>query len=215
MKKPMTRLLTYRSSKSVKVGDQFRSLRLIYRTNTMAGKKWLCICKCLTIKEVYASNLLLGMSGSCGCEQGHKTDGIPKRRIKEYRIWQGIKGRCLNPDNRAWKNYGGRGITICDEWKYSFSAFFQYVGPSPGDEYSIDRYPDNNGNYEPGNVRWATDAQQLRNTRRTHILTLGEKKQCLLDWALETGFTRQTIYNRLAKDLSDEDTLTQPRGQGR
>lgn len=82
----------------------------------------------------------------------------------EYKIWEGIKQRCLNPNERGYPKYGGRGIKVCDEWAASFQAFFDYVGYRPGPEFTIDRI-DNDGNYEPGNVRWATARQQSANQR--------------------------------------------------
>lgn len=81
----------------------------------------------------------------------------------EYRIWSGLKQRCLNPNSPAYKYYGGRGITVHPNWVASFKAFLDDVGPRPSDLHSIDRFPDKNGNYEPGNVRWATMLEQAQN----------------------------------------------------
>lgn len=83
----------------------------------------------------------------------------------EYHAWLAMKGRCLNVKNARYKDWGGRGIAVCGEWIESFEAFLAYVGKRPGRGYSIDRFPDNNGNYEPGNVRWATAKQQRANRR--------------------------------------------------
>jgi len=82
----------------------------------------------------------------------------------EYRIWSSMKRRCLNPKDLGWERYGGRGITVCAEWQASFDAFLAYMGPRPSLAHSIDRI-DNDGNYEPGNVRWATWSQQNANKR--------------------------------------------------
>src|ERR1700689_5454916 len=84
--------------------------------------------------------------------------GMYKTRI--YSIWDGIKQRCYNTNNPNYRYYGGRGIKMYEPWRISFTAFFNYVGEPPSPAYSIDRWPDNNGNYEPGNVRWATKDQQ-------------------------------------------------------
>lgn len=84
----------------------------------------------------------------------------------EYRAWEGLIQRTTNPRHRSWKNYGGRGITVCQSWRDSFEAFFKEIGSRPGPEHSLDRYPDNDGNYEPGNVRWATRAEQEQNKRK-------------------------------------------------
>jgi len=78
------------------------------------------------------------------------------RKEPEYRVWVGMKDRCYNPRNPQWMRWGGRGIKVCDEWRDDFMAFFRYVGKRPSAKHSIDRWPNNDGNYEPGNVRWAT-----------------------------------------------------------
>jgi len=85
--------------------------------------------------------------------------------MSEYNIWKGMKKRCSNPKTPAYKDYGGRGIRVCDEWIKSFTSFFESVGPRPSLEFTLDRI-NNDGNYEPGNVRWATKIQQANNTRR-------------------------------------------------
>ncbi len=84
----------------------------------------------------------------------------------EYRAWYQMIYRCTNPKFPQWKDYGGRGISVCAEWRNSFTAFFEHVGPRPSPQHSFDRI-DNDGNYEPGNVRWATRSQQNSNQRRT------------------------------------------------
>jgi|SRR5579872_1036934 len=93
--------------------------------------------------------------------------GQKKRNTKstpEYRSWCSMKGRCFNENNHAYPNYGGRGITVCDQWKDDFLAFFNYMGKKPDNKYSIDRI-NNDGNYEPGNVRWADSRTQNKNRR--------------------------------------------------
>jgi hypothetical protein len=77
-----------------------------------------------------------------------------------------MKNRCHNPKNKDFDSYGARGIKVCDEWRTSFKSFFDFVGPKPTPKHSIDRYPNNDGNYEPGNVRWATAKEQAANKQR-------------------------------------------------
>lgn len=91
-----------------------------------------------------------------------------KRYTPEYSSWLCIKSRTGYPSNKNYVNYGARGIKICDEWKYSFTAFFNHIGPKPTPEHTIDRI-DPDGNYEPGNVRWRTMAEQAQNKRTPWI----------------------------------------------
>jgi hypothetical protein len=127
---------------------------------------------------------------------------------REYEAWEHIIQRCTNPRDKQWSHYGGRGITICDEWRNDFSVFLAHIGPRPTSRHSIDRYPNNDGNYEPGNVRWATPAEQRRNTRSSFIIEYNGRKQCLLDWSHELGINRETLRYRLRKmGLSMDDAI--------
>src|SRR5579864_251553 len=104
----------------------------------------------------------------------------------EYRIWSGMRGRCNNPRARGWADWGGRGIRVCPEWDCpgGFGAFFAHVGSRPSTAHSIDRFPDNNGNYAPGNVRWATWSQQNSNKRKRRLLgrDITDRQREILVW---------------------------------
>jgi hypothetical protein len=122
-----------------------------------------------------------------------------------YHIWQTMKARCLNPKAHAYERYGGRGITVCESWRISFERFVLDVGPRPSLRHTIDRFPDNDGNYEPGNVRWATREEQSDNSNRfRRMITANGKTQKLERWAAETGLAKSTIFNRLERGWSDQ-----------
>lgn len=142
------------------------------------ARKWLCKCECGVIKKIVGDSLRKGVAQSCGCYNKEKaiqrktTHGLTK--TKEYRAWQNMKKRCLNPSALKYADYGGRGITVCDEWIDSFEQFLLDVGLAPSPTHSIDRI-DANGNYEPSNVRWATKTVQAINQRTRLSNTSGHK----------------------------------------
>lgn len=132
---------------------------------------WVCQCDCGQTAIICSGNLLNKKSGtkSCGCNKGHhepwRTHGLSHTRL--YRIWDNMKKRCFNRNYLPqYMYYGGRGITICDEWKGNFKAFYDWaMANGYKDHLTLDRYPDNNGNYEPSNCRWVTMKEQNSNRR--------------------------------------------------
>lgn len=133
------------------------------------------LCDCGVSKEVAVLELKKGQSQSCGCfkidkarEQGAATrkhgESVRADYSTEYRIWIGMKSRCYNPKHVGYKNYGARGIAVCDEWVSSYPAFLADMGRRPSLDHTLDRI-DNDSGYSPGNCRWATASEQRRNQR--------------------------------------------------
>jgi hypothetical protein len=137
------------------------------------GKKsaefWLCRCDCGSSGRVRSDALRNGHSRSCGClrrdvsRESRLRHGERRTKTSEYTAWTNLLGRCTNHNQQNYRLYGGRGISVCERWK-QFENFLADVGRKPGPGYSIDRI-DNDGNYEPGNCRWATASEQRRNQR--------------------------------------------------
>lgn len=142
---------------------------------------------------------------------GHTTHGGARGGVirSEYRIWTGIRTRCFNPHANNYHLYGGRGITMCEAWRTSFGAFLADVGPRPSPRHSIDRI-DNDGDYEPTNVRWATHEEQGRNKRTNRLITFRGETHPLVVWANKIGLTTAVLKGRLYEGWSVERALTQP-----
>lgn len=136
------------------------------------------------------------MNGRKNVRHGYAKHSATERRKPEFRSWTEMKQRCHNERSKDFCRYGGRGISVCEEWRESFDAFLAYMGDRPGPGYSIDRI-DVNGNYEPGNVRWATVVEQNKNTTRSKMVTIGGVTRNQCDWVAMSGVSRNTFAQRL------------------
>lgn len=134
---------------------------------------------------------------------------IHSHKSSEYRIWCGLKSRCLNPNGKKWHRYGGRGITVCARWLESFENFLGDMGPRPSNRHTIER-KDNDGNYEPNNCVWATNKQQSRNRSTNLRIEYRGVTRCLMDWCEILGLSYDTIKQRLAAGYSVADAFEKP-----
>lgn len=179
-----------------------------------AKLKWICRCDCSNEFTTCGGKLRSGevvTCPKCSSERVRKSrTKHGQRHSAEYRIWTHIKSRCFNPNVPEFENYGGRGITVCDEWRDSFTSFLTYMGPRPTPKHSIDRYPDNNGNYEPGNCRWATSKEQANNTRSNRKVAVSGEIKNSTQWADSIGVRREVIYKRLKRGVQGEKLLSKP-----
>lgn len=176
----------------------------------------LCKCDCGNEKFVAPNNLLSGATISCGCYHKkitgliNKSHGLSRDRL--YRTWCDMKKRCSNPNVWNYKNYGGRGIKVCDEWINSFECFRDWAYKNGYDEkLTIDR-KDNNGNYEPGNCKWSTHKEQVANSRRVKLYTAFGETKHLAEWKRDsrTVVSSVTVQRRLKLGYSIELALTEP-----
>lgn len=181
--------------------------------------RWLCRCECGTEQLVFAAALKRGHSKSCGCwnmekiqERNYKHGHSPSSGgfSSTYTTWSSMVNRCTNPNEPSYGRYGGRGVTVCNEW-LNFSNFLADMGEKPeaaSGRYSLDRIDFNQG-YEKANCRWATDKEQARNKSSNRLITSKGETKCVSEWAEITGIHPMTIIYRLNKGASPEEALSQ------
>ena len=205
----------------LKPGTRFGRLTIIKRTENYVSPKgvkassWLCQCACGQYCIVVGSKLRSGHTQSCGCMQRDRACECSTKYEHTdhplYGVWRHIIERCENPRGNSYKNYGGRGIAICTEWRSDFEAFYNWAissGYTPG--LSIDRI-DVNGPYSPENCRFATRIQQGRNKRTNRLLEYRGEIKTLSEWAEIMGIPMPTLWARLTKyGWPIERALTEP-----
>ena len=183
--------------------------------------QWICQCECGTIKKVRRSDLLNRRYPypNCGCyaekqrlleEERRQRYLPPKKELTEEqllrRVWHGMKRRCYNPDDTAYKNYGGRGIYICARWKDNFQKFYDDMHEGYEQGLQIDRI-DNDGPYSPENCRWATPKENQRNKRNNHFITTAIGRKTITEQAEISGVKISTINGRLKNEMPEELVL--------
>jgi hypothetical protein len=182
-----------------------------------SGAGWNCVCACGRTIVAAGSLLRRGAVKSCGClkaEVGaarlaaYAATGAPHAALRhgdaragleapEWRTWHSIKRRCDPNAAAIFPDYAGRGIKVCEAWRASYERFLSDVGRRPSAEHSLDRYPNNDGDYEPGNVRWATRKEQARNRRSSLFIECNGQRRTLAEWSEITGLQNTTIRGRL------------------
>jgi hypothetical protein len=186
--------------------------------NSHGRSMWLCRCNCGTERAVSGKDLRNGKSVSCGCIKiGLKKkhgDAISGCHAPEYDIWCGMRQRCENPNCNVYKHYGGRGIKVCERWQ-DYPNFLADMGRRPSPDHSIDRYPNNDGDYEPSNCRWAMQSEQVGNRRflgtvRTRWVHFRGRKITMTEACKEMGIAVKTVKFRLSKGWDIDRALTEP-----
>lgn len=199
-------------------GQKFGRLTAVYeeKRTEYGARRWLCECECGNEKIIHQGALMSGHTRSCGClrkeELIERSTKHNRCHTRLYNIYAGMKQRCYNENEAAYKNYGGRGIIIGDDWMGDdgFEHFYDWsMSRGYSDDLTIDRI-DVNGNYEPDNCRWATSPEQSRNKRTNILLTFNGETKILRDWCKITGIDYSVAKARYHKGWEVERVLFQP-----
>ena len=201
-------------ARKVNPGDVFSRVTIIKEVAQRRGvRRFLCKCKCGKQWEVSLVNLVEGHTKSCGCLKKERT--VERLYIhgksgeKIYVAWMAMKMRCFNKNNPRYSSYGGRGITVCEEW-LNFQNFYDWAiknGYKPG--LSIERV-DNDGSYDSANCTWIPRENQTKNTRKTRLIEYNGAKRTLKEWGTLLGVSHKTLSGRLYRGWSDESIISTP-----
>ncbi len=212
----------YQKVHHVAPGEQYGKWTVLHQVHEDKGVRlhnfWLCRCECGSTHLVRANTLTKGRSTrcrTCPLYPRNKTHGHTRGKgvSPTWQAWTQMRYRCNNPRCKHYANYGGRGIRCCEAWN-SFQTFLADMGERPSAKHSIDRI-DNDGDYEPGNCRWATSHEQQNNKRTSVFLTFNGKTISVAQWSRETGIPVSTLHNRILRGWSTEEILTLPRSRTR
>lgn len=187
------------NAKTDMIGRKFGRLKVVAPGGKSKNGKlvWECVCECGKTKTVKGYSLRSGTTKSCGCiwrESISKPRTHGMSQSKEYSVWEGMKTRCFNPNDKHYKDYGGRGISVFNGWVNDFEAFYSHIGPAPPGA-TIDRI-DNEKGYVPGNVRWVTQSENASNRRSSkRWFVKGAEFRTAKDGGAHYGVSRRTIGN--------------------
>lgn len=203
------------ASPHIHIGNQFGRWIVLQRSSER--KSHVCKCECGTVRSVSNQSLREGRSVSCGCWAIEKSraantrhgNSSHHRKTSEYSTWGAMIGRCHNPNNPRFLDYGGRGIFVCEEWRASFDAFLAHVGQKPSPKHSIDRMNNEQG-YRPGNVRWAIPSAQMANRRNTQFVDVDGDRTPVALIAKKAGIPANTLRWRLLKGWGLDLALSTP-----
>lgn len=201
-------------------GQRFGRLVALRHEATPGAKTfWFCRCDCGKEVLVGYGELKSGNTRSCGCLR-KETASEHLREITRkhgmfgtrlYHIWDSMKARCYNKNHAAYKNYGGRGISVCKDWRKNFESFYKWAIENGYQEHlTIDRI-DNNGDYCPQNCRWATYLEQAENRRSTIFLTVLGETKTISEWSAETGISKSCIRYRLKTGWPEDKIFSNPK----
>lgn len=189
-------------------GDRFGKLLLLEPINVPGrrGIFWRCSCDCGKRILKYGGHIRAGQAKSCGCVKGaHRTHQMSG--TSEYKAWDNARSRCYRLKDKKYPRYGGRGITMCDEWRQSFEAFIRDMGKKPTPHHSLDRI-NSDGPYSPENCRWATDIEQNNNRSFNRRLVVNGHSVTVAQAARLTGLPHATILSRLDAGKSDAEAVS-------
>lgn len=178
------------------MGQRFGKLVVIAKMGKNKRQRclWKCRCDCGGTIILDTGSLTTGNTQSCGCLRPAR-HGMSKTRI--YITWCSMMSRCYNPRTSSYKNYGGRGIEVCERW-HNFVNFYADMGDRPSPQHSLERI-DNDGDYEPSNCKWATKEEQNNNTRNNHLITFNGETKTITRWSREVGISNEAMRRRLEK----------------
>lgn len=189
--------------KPIAIGAVFGDYTVVGPSRTegvQSRSEYLCQCSCGVTKYVNAYSLRSGRSKSCGCQRDMQTrarsttHGMSKSSV--YAVWLQARARCHDPRHRQYKDYGGRGISMCVRWRNSFEAFYADMGNPPFKGATLERKNNHRG-YSPKNCTWATRTEQVRNRRNTRRFRFQGRSMLLVDWAKCLGIKKSTLVSRI------------------